>query len=69
MAIARVALPADVRICFFFQFYFMAIAKAVIALNVVRLKRWKQELLDELFCLAHWCLKAGIFFKSTTLVC
>ena len=43
--------------CFFFLFFFVcllyntAIVKGVIALNVACLKRWKQELLDAIFCL------------------
>ena len=37
--------------CVILKFYFTAIVKGVIALDVVCLKKWKQELLDELFCL------------------
>ena len=44
-----VALPANVQISVFFYFYFTAIVKGVIALNVVCLERWKQELFNELF--------------------
>ena len=57
----RAALPADIQIFKFF-FYFTATVKGVIPLNVVCLKRWKQELLDRLFCLDRESLKAGFIF-------
>ena len=49
----------------FFKFYFTAIVNGAIALNVVCLKRWKQELLDELFCLDQ---KQESFKYNTTVL-
>ena len=47
----------------------MAIVKGVIALYVV-FEKMKAEILDELFYLDRWRLKAGVyFFLSTTLPC
>ena len=47
---------------YFVKCYFKAIAKRFIALDVICLKRWKQELLDELFCLDRQRCKQDFFF-------